>query len=102
MNDKTERIELMREAKLEKQYNKVFNFDNGIMTMRQKLKSLPIVSKSLTLTNHTTKKIHLEYKKTKIKKDYTIWFNDDTGISVSKLIYDDVEAPARINDRTFD
>jgi len=82
-------LEKMYDARLEKQLNKVYRFDNGIMSLKQFFERVKPVCKKVYTNEYSSKRICLEYKKLKNpKKTYAIFYNESSFIAVSKMVYD--------------
>jgi len=87
---------------LEEALNKPRNYGTGRITT---LKSyLPVFNPEIKKTyieNHTAKRVHLEYKKTKDKYEYYIW-KGNRGLEIPKIVYDSLDLPEEIVDNRFD
>lgn len=101
MGDKVDKIKLMNDARLNKALERVYRFSDGVMSMGGYLSKHNPVRKSTTITNHTSKRVCLEYAKMKDKYRYTLWDENDNGIDVPKLVYGIYIIPEKINDNRF-
>jgi len=82
-------LEKMYDARLEKQLNKLYRFDEGIMSLKQFFERVNPVYKKIFIDEYSSKKIHYEYIKLKNpKKTYGIFYNESMFIVVSKMVYD--------------
>lgn len=97
------KVSKMNEGKLAKQLNKVWRFDDGIMTMKEKLEKHEWSKRRHTIRNHSLKRIELEYKKTRDIHEYFLFYKgDDLHLGVNKMIYDYMNhLPEEVRDGRF-
>lgn len=86
-------------ARLANAYAKLYNVDGKTMTLSQLLSSLTIVEKTARTRTLETHKRCMEYKElSKPVVEYNVWYMEDgrkLGWNVPKIVYDDIDAPAR-------
>lgn len=101
-NGQLDNIQKMQAARLEKALKKDYRFNTGVMSLQEYLNKNEFVEKSITIRNHSKRKIQGCYKKVNDQYSYTLWRQDDTGIDIPKLVYDTFELPERISDNRFE
>jgi hypothetical protein len=71
------------------------------MSLREFLDAHPPLSKTTVISNHTTRRIELEYKRTNDKYCYMLWYEENIAIDVPKIIYNQYDILEKIIDNRF-
>lgn len=85
---------LLQKGKILKTLNMEIKYNNEVITRKKRIYNIitgseNVYTKELLNTNrHTEKRICLEYKKLKDKKEYRLYFNNSTFIDLTKTEYD--------------
>ena len=85
-------LELANKARLDKTFDKLYNLNGRIMTLRELVSKA--ISKKVYLQVYSDHRINLEYKIVN-KTLYLIYFENNLSVSIPKIIYDTLELPER-------
>ena len=91
-------IDVLNEGKLNKALDREYNFSGKVMRLRDYLMFETVTSKKTYITNTSKKKVQGCYQETKDTYKYCIWFDDNTGLDVPKMVYDTYDVPEKIVD----